>query len=144
MLCELNVKVAETPERLLGGTVYIGDAGMHIYVEKRGESFFINSKSGKRINGVMPAADVLFSSIAENVRNNAMGVILTGMGNDGAKGLLAMKNMGAYTVGQDKETCVVYGMPEAAKNIGAIDVELPLERIHDYIINFAKGELQNK
>lgn len=139
LLCELNVKVADTPEQLLGGTVYIGDAGMHIVVEKQGDRMFVNSQEGKRVNGVIPAADVLFNSIAEFAHDNALGVILTGMGSDGAKGLLAMKAMGAKTIGQNEETCVVYGMPQAAKNIGAIDIELPLERIYEYIIKFAES-----
>jgi two-component system chemotaxis response regulator CheB len=138
MVCELNVKVAQTPEPLLGGTVYIGDSGKHIVVEKHGNALYLDSKEGRRINGVIPAADVLFNSIAENIRENALGIILTGMGNDGAKGLLAMKKMGAKTIGQNEETSVIYGMPLAAKNIGAVDCELPLNKIHERMISFAE------
>ena len=81
------------------------------------------------------SVDYLFESVAIHAKNNSIATILTGMGNDGAKGLLSIKNAGGYTIGQNKETCVVYGMPMAAKNIGAVLKEVPLEAIPNLIVD---------
>ena len=91
--------------------------------------------SGEKIHGVMPAADVLFESVAKIIKDKAIGVILTGMGADGAGGLLRMRLQGARTIGQDKESSVVYGMPKKAFDIGAVEYVLPLNRIAEKIIS---------
>ena len=88
-----------------------------------------------------PSVDVLFNSVASSVGINAMGVILTGMGADGAKGLLNMKEKGSYTIGQDEATSVVYGMPREAYKIGAVTDQLPLDRIPEGIINHMKQKV---
>ena len=90
-------------------------------------------KKAEKVSGHCPSVDYLFESVAIHAKNNSIATILTGMGNDGAKGLLSIKNAGGYTIGQNKETCVVYGMPMAAKNIGAVLKEVPLEAIPNLI-----------
>jgi len=90
---------------------------------------------GEKINGHCPSVDVLFESVAKEAGKNAIGVILTGMGYDGAKGLLAMKKSGAHTIGQDEKSSVVYGMPRVAYNIGAVSKQLPLDRISSSILD---------
>jgi two-component system chemotaxis response regulator CheB len=137
-VCNLNIKVAEPFEYIERGTVYFAEAGAHMKLIKERGRLAVESRVGKRINGVMPSADVLFDSVAEVMKANAIGVILTGMGNDGAKGLLNMKYNGARTMGQNEETCVVYGMPKAANAIGAVDIQLPLSDIAKNIIRFAR------
>jgi len=86
----------------------------------------------------MPAADILFESVAAEVKSRAVGVVLTGMGADGARGLLQMRTAGAKTICQDEATCVVYGMPKCAKDLGAIDYELPLDKIPAKILELAR------
>ncbi|MEG1152615.1 MAG: CheB methylesterase domain-containing protein, partial [Oscillospiraceae bacterium] len=91
---------------------------------------------GEKVSGHCPSVDVLFNSVAKTAGNNAVGVILTGMGSDGAKGLLEMRRTGAHTIGQDKESCVVYGMPMVAQNIGAVEKQCGLTQIPMQISNF--------
>ena len=95
----------------------------------------VRIKSGPRVHYQRPSVDVLFQSVAQNVARNAVGVMLTGMGADGAKGMLAMKESGAYTMAQDEATCVVYGMPKEAVKLGAVDEIVPLPRIPQTIIS---------
>ena len=96
-------------------------------------------KDGPRIHYQQPSVDVLFQSVAKSAARNVVGVMLTGMGADGAKGMLAMKNSGAYTMAQDEATCVVYGMPKEAVKIGAVDKVVPLPGIPQAIINAVAG-----
>jgi len=133
-----TVKEAESGDFLMRGCILLAPADKHIrIVEKQGrlvvECFF-----GTRIHGVMPAADILFESVAEIVKNNAIGIVLTGMGTDGARGLKLMRNAGCKTIGQNEATCVVYGMPKAAKDIGAIEYELPLAKIPEKIMELVQ------
>ena len=90
---------------------------------------------GEKVNGHCPSVDVLFESVARAAGKNAIGIILTGMGYDGAKGLLEMKKYGAKTIGQDEATSVVYGMPKVAYNIGAVDKQVPLDRISNTLFS---------
>lgn len=133
--CKVLVKEAESGEPVYPGTVYIAPGGYHMVLEKRMGQLYIGCKDGKRVNGVKPAADVLFDSVAYIMKENAIGVILTGMGSDGAKGLGIMKGFGAKSIGQDEATSIVYGMPKVAHKLGFIDEQLPLEKIAEKLIS---------
>lgn len=131
--CPMEVKEAEDGDRLRRGLVIIGAGEHHLRLCRDSRGYYISSKPGDKVSGHCPSVDVLFTSVAENAKGNAIGVILTGMGRDGADGLLKMHDAGAFTVGQDKETCVVYGMPMEAYKIGAVQVQAPLYKIADII-----------
>ena len=98
-------------------------------VVKVGDEYQVSLKKGDKVNGHCPSVDVLFNSVAETAGRDALGIILTGMGADGAKGLKAMRDVGALTIGQDESTCVVYGMPKVAFDIGAVMHQEKLENI---------------
>lgn len=125
----VTVKEAESGDRILNGRVLIAPGDFHMKVIRSGGQYQVVCKSGEKVNGHRPSVDVLMFSVAKNVASNAYGVILTGMGSDGAKGLLAMKEAGANTIGQNEATCVVYGMPKSAYEIGAVDKQLPINDI---------------
>ena len=128
--CRVRVKEAENGDKVVKGTVLIapgGDAHMRL-VKKNGE-YQVEIKKGPKVNGHCPAVDVLFDSVAQCAGNRAIGIILTGMGGDGAKGLLSMRKMGAETIGQDESTCVVYGMPKVAYDMGAVKYQEKLTDI---------------
>lgn len=126
---KLEVLEAQTGDYLQQGRLLMAPADRHMKLIRQQNRLAVECFIGKKIHGVMPAADILFESVAELVRQNAVGVVLTGMGADGAKGLLQMRNAGAVNIGQNEETCVVYGMPRVAKELGAITYELPLGQI---------------
>ncbi|MCL2841473.1 MAG: CheB methylesterase domain-containing protein [Defluviitaleaceae bacterium] len=132
-----DIREAQSGDFLMRGRVLIAPADKHMRIIRQQGKLAVECYIGNRIHGVMPAADILFESIADVVKGDAVGVILTGMGNDGAKGLLRMKNAGCKTIGQDEATCVVYGMPKAAKALGAVDHELPLDKIPEMILHLA-------
>jgi two-component system chemotaxis response regulator CheB len=117
----------------------IAPADQHMKIIHQQGKLAVQCFVGNRIHGVMPAADVLFESVAQVAGANAVGVILTGMGNDGAKGLIQMKNAGCVNIGQNEATCVVYGMPKAAKEMGAVEKEYPLDQIPEVIMRLARG-----
>ncbi|MEG1800183.1 MAG: chemotaxis protein CheB, partial [Synergistaceae bacterium] len=125
----MNVMVGYDGAPVKTGVLYIAPDGLQLTVEKSGVQFVIRCSKGERVSGHIPSADVLFSSAALCAGRFAIGVILTGMGHDGAEGLLKMKIAGAYTIGQDKETSLIYGMPKVAYNLGAVERQLPLEKI---------------
>src|SRR5271166_3794888 len=104
-------------------------------LRRSGARYYVNIKDGPRIHHQRPAVDVLFNSVAQYAGTNAIGVLLTGMGADGAKGLLQMKEAGARTIAQDEQSCVVFGMPKEAIKLGAADKVVPLELIAREIIN---------
>lgn len=119
--CRVRVKEAKTGDRVLPGQVLIAPGGdMHMRLVKIDGEYQVECKKGPKVNGHCPSVDVLFDSVAKTAGERALGIILTGMGGDGAKGLLAMRNAGAKTIGQDESTCVVYGMPKVAYDIGAV------------------------
>lgn len=124
-----KIKEAETGDLVEPGTVLIAPGGRHMRVRRRGDDHVVECFDGKKINRHRPSVDVLFESVAEAYGENSIGVILTGMGDDGAKGLLAMRKKGARTIGQDKESSVVYGMPKVAYNLGAVEHQVSLKRI---------------
>lgn len=132
--CELVVKEAEDGDMIRPGHVFIAPGDFNMTVVKKGESYAVHCAKTDKVNGHRPSVDVLFESVAATVGDNAMGIILTGMGSDGAQGLLKMREAGAYTIGQDEKSSVVYGMPMAAYNCGAVMQQAPLFRIPDDII----------
>ncbi|SDY50636.1 protein-glutamate methylesterase/protein-glutamine glutaminase [Tindallia californiensis] len=132
-LCEIEVMEAKTGVSILPGRALIAPGGLQMKVLKNGSGYKVKCYSGEKVSGHCPSVDVLFESVADTVGKKAMGVILTGMGSDGAKGLLNMKKAGAYTIGQDQKSSVVYGMPMVAYNIGAVEKQLPLEEIARHI-----------
>ncbi len=127
--CAMEVKEAADKDALVSGRVLIAPGGMHMTVVRRSGGLFVECRAGEKVNGHCPSVDVLFDSVAKLRGIQTLGIILTGMGSDGAKGLLAMRNQGAETIGQDQKTCVVYGMPAVAQNIGAVQIQAPLSDI---------------
>lgn len=128
--CRVTVKEAKTGDLVLPGQVLIAPGGTsHMHLVKMNGGYQVMIKPGERVNGHCPSVDVLFKSVAENVGEKAVGIILTGMGGDGSKGLLAMRNAGAHTIGQDESTCVVYGMPKVAYELGAVEYQEKLPDI---------------
>lgn len=133
-ICKMSVKEAEDGDRVERGKIIIGAGEYHLTLAKDTRGYYVNSKRGEKVSGHCPSVDVMFRSVAEVAKGRSMGIILTGMGADGAKGLLMMRQAGAHTIGQDKESCVVYGMPMVAYNIGGVVKQAPLDSIGDEII----------
>ena len=122
--CRIQVKEAETGDRVLPGHMLIAPGGdRHMGIVKVNGSYQVEIKAGPKVNGHCPSVDVLFDSVAQVAKADAVGIILTGMGGDGAKGLLNMRKAGARTIGQDESTCVVYGMPKVAYDLGAVQYQ---------------------
>ncbi len=120
--CRIQVKEAQTGDRVLPGHMLIAPGGdAHMRLVKVNGVYQVEVKQGPRVNGHCPSVDVLFESVARVAGANAVGIILTGMGGDGAKGLLSMRKAGARTIGQDESTCGVYGMPKVAYDLGAVE-----------------------
>lgn len=111
-LCEIDVKVAKNGDYLAMGTAYIAQGGLHMVLRRSGAKYFIEIGEGRKVSGHCPSVDVLFNSVSKVAGANAIGVILTGMGSDGAKGMFNMHQAGAKTIAQSEETCVVFGMPK--------------------------------
>jgi two-component system chemotaxis response regulator CheB len=124
-----NVRLATHGARLKQGVVYIAPGDRHLAVAKDAQGFLCRIEDSPTVSGHRPSVDVLFQSVAACAGPNAVGVILSGMGRDGATGMLAMRQAGAYTIGETETSCVVYGMPRAAREAGAVAVELPLAQI---------------
>ena len=137
-LYKQEIREAISGDYLMQGRMLLAPADRHMKLVRRSGRLAVECFVGNKIHGVMPAADVLFESVADTVKSAAVGVILTGMGSDGAKGLMKMHNAGAKTIGQDEASSVIYGMPKAAKDIGAVDYELHLDKIPEMILNLAK------
>lgn len=128
--CRIRAKEAETGDRVLPGTLLLAPGGdRHMHLVKVNGVYQVEVKAGPRVNGHCPSVDVLFESVAKVAGPSAVGIILTGMGGDGAKGLLAMRKAGARTIGQDESTCVVYGMPKVAYDLGAVQYQEKLSDI---------------
>ena len=141
--CAMEVKEAVNGDALYPGRVLIAPGGFHITIEKSGRGFSVKCKPGEKVSGHCPSVDTMFDSISKLRGINSLGIILTGMGSDGAKGLLSMKQNGADTIGQNKETCVVYGMPAVAYNIGAVDIQMPLSQMARQIYKWYNQKSQN-
>ncbi len=124
-----DVKEAEDGDKVVPGRVLLAPGNFHMELIRNGAYYHVKLNQGAVIHGVRPAADPLMKSVAKYAGSNAIGVVLTGMGKDGAEGLLEMKKAGAHTISQSERTCVVYGMPQAAENIGAVAKVLDLDQI---------------
>lgn len=125
----LKVKEAQSGDIVTTGQVLIAPGDHHMKIKKVGDQYKVHCFKGEKVNGHCPSVDVLFDSVAQEAGKKAIGVILTGMGYDGAKGLLAMRKNGARTIGQDEKTSVVYGMPKVSYNIGAVEKQTSLDNI---------------
>ncbi|MFT3931713.1 MAG: chemotaxis response regulator protein-glutamate methylesterase [Spongiibacteraceae bacterium] len=134
-LCDLHVVEAKGGERILPGHVFIAPGDDHLLLKRSGANYITELSKASPVNRHRPSVDVLFNSAAESAAQNAIGVILTGMGRDGAQGLLAMRNAGSFTIAQDEQSCVVYGMPKEAVTIGAVESIVALDQIAEQILN---------
>jgi len=128
-LCEIEVKEAQDNDRVLPGRALIAPGGKQMTLKRSGALYYVEVRSGPPVNRHCPSVDVLFRSVAKYAGRNALGVIMTGMGHDGARGLLEMHRAGAQTVAQDEATCVVFGMPKEAIKLGGAEKVLPLHAI---------------
>jgi two-component system chemotaxis response regulator CheB len=133
-LCQLDVKEARHGDRVLPGRALIAPGGKHMLLRRDGANYHVDVIDGPLVNRHRPSVDVLFRSVAKQAGANALGIIMTGMGDDGASGLLEMRKAGARTVAQDEETCVVYGMPKEAVKRGGVEKSVPLQAIHREIL----------
>ncbi|MBU4439881.1 MAG: chemotaxis response regulator protein-glutamate methylesterase [Acetobacterium sp.] len=134
----LRCKEAQTGDYLENGSVYIAPGDQHMRIKRIGNKYRVEVFQGEKVNGHCPSVDTLFESVAREAGNRAIGILLTGMGNDGAKGLLNIRRQGAITIGQDEASSVVYGMPKVAYNMGAVSVQASLENIHKHILSALK------
>ena len=133
--CRLDVSEAQNGDSVVSGRVLIAAGNGHLLLKRSGARYYVSVKDGPMVNHQRPSADVLFKSTAENAAANALGIILTGMGADGARGLLQMKEAGATTIAQDEKSCVIYGMPKEAVKRGAAGKVLALNRIPREIVS---------
>ncbi len=143
-LCRIRVKEARDGERILPGHALLAPGGSHMSVVRRGMEYAVHVYQGERVNRHIPSVDVLFSSCAKELGGNALGVLLTGMGADGARGMLEMRQAGAFTFAEDESTCVVFGMPRAAILLDAVDQVLPLHKIPAALVHRLAGAIANK
>ena len=127
--CAIEVREAADGDQLVPGRAYIAPGNRHTYVRRMGPRYFLEVRDGALVSRHRPSVNVLFRSVAQAAGPNALGVLLTGMGDDGADGLLEMKRTGAFTIAQNEATCVVFGMPREAILLGAVEDVLPLHRI---------------
>lgn len=136
-LCKMEVKEASDGDQIKRGRVLIAPGGnKHMKIVRVGSNYAVRVFPAEKVNGHRPSVDVLFKSVAQTAVGGSVGIILTGMGQDGAYGLLDMRRAGAYTIGQDKESCVVYGMPMVAQNIGAVTVQASCANIPGVLIKY--------
>jgi len=139
-IAAMTVAEAQDGTRILPGHVYIAPGNQHLEVGRSGANYVCKLNDGPLVSGHRPSVDVLFHSVAKAAGANAIGVILTGMGRDGVEGMLAMRTAGAVTIGEDESTCIVYGMPKAAKLAGAVQTELPLHKIAAEVLKRCQAE----
>ena len=128
-LCHMEVREAKSGDELRRGLALLAPADFQMRIVRSGSRYTVSCMPGEKVSGHRPSVDALFFSMAEQVRCKMTGIIMTGMGRDGADGLLKMRQAGAYTIGQDKESSVVYGMPMVAYNIGAVQIQGSCEDI---------------
>jgi two-component system chemotaxis response regulator CheB len=137
--CQIEVAEAKDGDRVLPGRALVAPGGKHMSVRRDGAQYRVQVQDGPPVNRHKPSVDVLFRTVAECAGANALGIIMTGMGDDGARGLKQMRDAGARTLGQDEATCVVYGMPKVAMELGATQREVPLVSISQVIVGFGAG-----
>jgi two-component system chemotaxis response regulator CheB len=141
---KLTVMEARDGDLLVPGRVLIAPGGLQLRVIRRYGELRVQCAPGEKVSGHCPSVDVLFQSVAEVCGKDAVGILLTGMGSDGALGLLAMRRRGAYTIGQDENSSVVYGMPRAAQDIGAVDLQAPLGEIPAALLSYLAKREKNR
>ena len=134
-LCKVDVREAKDGDPVLPGQVLIAPGNRHMLLQRSGARYHVAIKDGPLVSRHRPSVDVLFRSAALHSGSNALGIIMTGMGDDGAKGMLEMHNAGAKTVAQNEETCVVFGMPKEAIALGGVDIVVPLSDIPAAILD---------
>ena len=134
-ICKMEVREAKDQDRLYPGLCLIAPGGLQMQVVKDREGLKVSCLEGEKVSGHCPSIDYLFSSVAKECGEHAVGILLTGMGRDGAHGLLLMHETGAYTLGQDEESSVVYGMPMEAYKLGAVDKQGNLSQIANYLLD---------
>lgn len=137
-ICRVSVKEAENNDTVLRGRALIAPGNRHMLLKRSGARYFVEIKDGPLVSRHRPSVDVLFRSAARYAGKNAVGVIMTGMGDDGARGMLEMKEAGAKTIAQDEESCVVFGMPAEAVKRGAVDRVLPLSSIAQEVLKMCE------
>jgi two-component system chemotaxis response regulator CheB len=128
-LCQIEVLEAKNNDRVIPGRALIAPGGKHMLLKRSGAQYHVEVVDGPLVNRHRPSVDVLFRSVAKFAGKNALGIIMTGMGDDGARGLKEMRDAGAHTFGQNEESCVVYGMPKEAMKLGGVCEEIPLQQI---------------
>jgi len=133
-LCEIEVKEAQTNDRVVPGRALIAPGGRHMMLKRSGAQYFVEVVDGPLVNRHRPSVDVMFRSVAKSAGVNALGVIMTGMGDDGAAGLMEMRTAGARTLAQDEESCVVFGMPKEAIKRGGVERTIPLSAVAQEIL----------
>jgi two-component system chemotaxis response regulator CheB len=138
-VCRIEVREARHGDRVLPGLALIAPGARHMQLTRNGAQYQVQVAAGPAVNRHCPSVDVLFRSVAQYAGRNALGIIMTGMGDDGARGLLQMRQAQASTLGQDEETCVVYGMPKEAVRMGAVQRSLPLGAIANAVIEYGMG-----
>lgn len=136
--CNIAVREAKDGDQVKPGLALVAPGGMQLKVFREHNGYYVKCREAEKVNGHMPSVDVLFDSVADAAREKAIGIILTGMGGDGAKGLFKMRQFNAYTIGQDEKSCVVYGMPMVAYNMGAVDKQCSLSEIPAELLNRLK------
>ncbi len=137
-LCAMEVREAKDGDRVLPGRALIAPGGRHMMLKRSGAQYYVEVADGPVVNRHKPSVDVLFRSVAQVAGRNALGVIMTGMGDDGARGMKEMHDAGAQTVAEDESTCVVFGMPKVAIDLGGVDKAVPLDRIPQEIIAYGR------
>lgn len=133
-LCQMEVREAKNGDQIHRGLALVAPADLQARVVRIGNTYTLSCTPGEKVSGHRPSVDALFQSMAESVQCNMVGIIMTGMGQDGAAGLLAMRKKGAYTIGQDKESSVVYGMPKVAYDIGAVCTQASCDAIAGVLV----------
>lgn len=133
-LCKIEVREARDGDSVINGVALIAPGNLHMLLRRSGSQYYVKLKDGPMVNHQRPAVDILFNSVAQNAGANAIGIILTGMGVDGADGLLKMREAGARTIAQDESTCVVFGMPKEAIRRGAVEKVLPIQQIPEEVV----------
>jgi len=134
-LCSIRVREARDGDPVLTGEALIAPGNFHMILRRSGARYFVNVQDGPMVHHQRPAVDVLFNSVAKYAGSNAVGVLLTGMGADGARGMQEMKRAGAKTIAQDEASCVVFGMPKEAIKLGAVDRVAPVDRVPQEILH---------
>lgn len=135
-LCEIEVKEAANNDRVAPGRALIAPGGKHMLLKRSGAQYYVEVRDGPLVNRHRPSVDVLFRSVARFAGKNALGIIMTGMGDDGARGLKEMRDAGGRTIAQDEKSCVVFGMPREAIKLGAVDTVMPLAQLPQAIVHY--------